>query len=80
MATTAIRAHSARNNPSLQSKNLRIAIGAALEVYGISETRFGRNAVGDPRFVLDIFRHNREARPATAAKVRAYISSLGGRA
>jgi hypothetical protein len=48
--------------------------------HGIAKTRFGRDAVRDPRFVLDVFRYNRQPRPETAARVRAYIASLDGEA
>lgn len=37
------------------------------------ETKFGRLAVGDPRFVNDL-RNGREPRPRTVAKVCAYIA------
>jgi len=40
---------------------------------GIAPTRFGRDAVNDPRFVLDL-RNGREPRPATAERVSAYIA------
>ena len=39
---------------------------------GIPPTRFGRDVVRDPRFVLDL-RNGREPRPATARKVAAYL-------
>jgi hypothetical protein len=35
-------------------------------------TRFGRDVVGDPRFVLDL-RNGRDPRPATVERVRAYM-------
>ena len=38
----------------------------------IPPTRFGREAVGDPRFVFDL-RRGREPRPITAARVRAFL-------
>ena len=41
---------------------------------GTAATRFGRDVVGDPRFVLDL-RNGREPRPLTAARVRAYIEA-----
>lgn len=75
MANTYLGADSARNNPSLQSPNLRIAIGQAMKRHGIEATRFGREAVGDPRFVLDLLK-GREARPKTEARVREYITTL----
>ena len=38
-------------------------------------TRFGREAVGDPRFVFDL-RRGREPRPTTVARVRAFLESV----
>jgi len=38
-------------------------------------TRFGRDAVGDPRFVFDL-RNGRDPRPRTIARVRAYLESV----
>ena len=35
-------------------------------------TRFGREAVGDPRFVFDL-RNGRDPRPGTVRRVRAFI-------
>ena len=35
-------------------------------------TRFGREVVGDPRFVFDL-RNGRDPRPSTVARVRAYL-------
>lgn len=35
-------------------------------------TRFGRDAVGDPRFVFDL-RNGRDPRPATVDRVLAYL-------
>ena len=40
----------------------------------IAPTRFGRNAVGDPRFVFDL-RNGRDPRPGTIARVRAYLEA-----
>jgi hypothetical protein len=34
--------------------------------------RFGREAMGDPRFVFDL-RNGRDPRPVTIARVRAYL-------
>jgi hypothetical protein len=42
---------------------------------GTPPTRFGRNAVGDPRFVRDL-RNGREPRTETDRRVRAYIQSI----
>lgn len=41
----------------------------------VAPTRFGRNAVGDPRFVFDL-RNGRDPRPSTVARVRAYLEAL----
>ena len=41
---------------------------------GISATRFGRDAVGDPRLVHDI-RKGREPRPPTVKRIADHISS-----
>jgi hypothetical protein len=40
----------------------------------IPPTRFGRDAVGDPRFVFDL-RNGRDPRPGTVARVRAYLEA-----
>jgi len=37
-------------------------------------TRFGRQVVGDPRFVFDL-RKGREPRPQTERRVRAYLET-----
>jgi hypothetical protein len=37
-------------------------------------TRFGREVVGDPRFVFDL-RNGRDPRPATVARVMAFLES-----
>lgn len=41
---------------------------------GTAPTRFGRDAVGDPRFVLDL-RNGRDPRPRTVARVRAFLEA-----
>ncbi len=41
----------------------------------VPPTRFGRDALRDPRFVFDL-RRGREPRPTTAARVRAYLEDL----
>ncbi len=41
----------------------------------LTPTRFGRNALGDPRLVFDL-RRGREPRPGTAARIEAYIRNL----
>jgi len=40
----------------------------------VAPTRFGREVVGDPRFVFDL-RNGREPRPQTVARVRAYLEA-----
>ena len=40
----------------------------------IAPTRFGRVAMGDPRFVFDL-RNGRDPRPETEARVRAYLEA-----
>jgi hypothetical protein len=42
---------------------------------GTPATRFGRDAVGDPRFVLDL-RNGRTPRAATICRVSAYLARL----
>ena len=44
---------------------------------GTPPIRFGREAVHDPRFVFDL-RNGREPRPATAARVSAYLDIREG--
>jgi hypothetical protein len=43
-----------------------------LKQSGMTPTRFGREAVNDPRFVRDL-RSGREPRTNTAARVEAYL-------
>ena len=40
----------------------------------VAPTRFGREVVGDPRFVFDL-RNGRDPRPRTEARVRAYLEA-----
>lgn len=40
----------------------------------IPPTRFGRNAMGDPRFVFDL-RNGRDPRPETVERVRAFLEA-----
>lgn len=42
----------------------------------IAPTRFGREAVGDPRFVFDL-RKGRDPRPRTVERVRAFLEAGG---
>jgi hypothetical protein len=41
----------------------------------IPATRFGREVMGDPRFVFDL-RNGRDPRPVTVARVRAYLETV----
>ena len=45
-----------------------------LRHYDTAPTRFGRDVVGDPRFVFDL-RNGRDPRPATVERVRAYLQA-----
>jgi len=40
----------------------------------VPATRFGREVLGDPRFVFDL-RNGREPRPLTVARVRAFLEA-----
>lgn len=44
-----------------------------LELTGMAATRFGRESLGDPRFVFDL-RDGREPRTATASRVLSFIA------
>lgn len=41
----------------------------------VPPTRFGREAMGDPRFVFDL-RNGRDPRPGTVERVRAYLEAV----
>ena len=41
----------------------------------MAPTRFGRNVVGDPRFVFDL-RRGRDPRPQTVERVLAYLETV----
>ena len=41
---------------------------------GTAPTRFGRDVLGDPRFVLDL-RNGRDPRPRTVERVRAFLEA-----
>lgn len=45
-----------------------------LRTSGVPPTRFGRDAVGDPRLIGDL-RNGREPRPETAARILAFIDT-----
>lgn len=41
---------------------------------GVHKTRFGRDAIGDPRLIGDL-KNGREPRPATTARILAFIAA-----
>ena len=45
-----------------------------LRVSNVPPARFGREAMGDPRFVFDL-RNGREPRSATVARIRKFLES-----
>lgn len=51
---------------------LRERVEAYIDRHGLTATRFGREAVGDPLFVFKL-RGGREPRLATREKVNAYM-------
>ena len=76
MATTSLRADSVRANPTVQPFSLG-RIYRACRDNGVSYSRFGRDAVNDPRLVFDL-RNGRELRPVTRQRIAAYIARLEG--
>jgi hypothetical protein len=46
-----------------------------LKLSNMPPTRFGREAVRDPRFVFDL-RRGREPRPRTVERVRAFLEAV----
>lgn len=48
-----------------------------LRATGMTPTRFGRETVGDPRFVFDL-RDGREPRSATVRRVQAWLDGRAG--
>jgi hypothetical protein len=61
----------ARGNKD-SSVNLLREVEKFLRQNDTPPTRFGRDAVGDPRFVFDL-RNGRDPRPATVSRVLAYL-------
>ncbi len=45
---------------------------------GVAATRFGREVLGDPRFVDDLRRMGRVPRPRTERRIDAYLASGKG--
>jgi len=60
--------------PEVLLQNLLSGHKRHLRNSGTPPTRFGRDAVGDPRFVLDL-RNGREPRARTTQRVSAYIAA-----
>ena len=54
--------------------NLLREVEKYLRQSDVAPTRFGRDVVGDPRFVFDL-RNGRDPRPRTIARVRAYLET-----
>ena len=52
--------------------NLLREIEKFLRQREVAPTRFGREALGDPRFVFDL-RNGRDPRPDTVRRVRAFL-------
>jgi hypothetical protein len=53
--------------------SLLIVVERHLRRKAVAPSRFGREVAGDPRFVFDL-RRGREPRPATRARVLAFIA------
>ncbi len=54
---------------------LLLQVEKCLRATALTPTRFGRDAIGDPRLVFDL-RRGREPRQRTADRIRAYISAV----
>ena len=54
--------------------NLLREVEKHLRQSDMAATRFGRDALGDPRFVFDL-RRGREPRPRTVARIRAFLET-----
>lgn len=64
--------------PSRKTKEINVYLLREVEKFlrhtDVAPTRFGREALGDPRFVFDL-RNGRDPRPVTVARVIAYLES-----
>ena len=49
-----------------------------LRTTGMAPTRFGRESLGDPKFVFDL-RNGRDPRPGTTRRILRYIAGLEAR-
>ena len=54
--------------------HLKRRIQLFMEREGMAPTRFGREAVGDPRLITDM-KNGRELRDATIARIQAWLDS-----
>ena len=61
-----------RNSDSEDDMHIRRRVEKYLRRTRTAPTRFGREVLGDPRFVFDL-RKGREPREETAARVRAWL-------
>lgn len=61
-----------KNDDSEEDMHLLWRIERYLRRSATSPARFGRDAMGDPRFVFDL-RRGREPKPATAARAAAWL-------
>ena len=61
-----------RSSPSRFPVYLLREVENFLRNSDVPPTRFGREAMGDPRFVFDL-RNGREPRPATVARIRQFL-------
>lgn len=61
----------------MQQTSITLAqVAAACDQHGIPPSKFGREAIGDPRLIGDL-RNGRVLRPATLERVWQYIAALG---
>lgn len=64
--------------PSRKTKEINVHLLREVEKFlrqsDVAPTRFGRDALGDPRFVFDL-RNGRDPRPGTVARVISYLKS-----
>ncbi|MFG1364684.1 hypothetical protein [Xanthobacter versatilis] len=60
----------------IEPEAFKAEIEAFISKNGIAPTRFGKEAVGDPKFVFDL-RQGREPSWRTAERVKAFMSQFG---
>jgi predicted transcriptional regulator len=61
----------------MSTEDLLNEIEATLTKTGLSATKFGKDAVGDPSFVFDLREGKRDLRMSTVQKVRDFIAGQG---